>query len=173
MESIGFMIWDAPRSGNPRSDLVSTAWGDGELVMVTLSRSHDTDKELADVSILSMDPGIGGNSHGVSALLSFAKRFAAARGIGLRDATKALIELADQPGTPVTLTLNDSLVTARRHDVPETGDWVVTAVDLPVAVAGLRGIELPELESADLTLWENPLIEQVAQAHEDALDADA
>jgi hypothetical protein len=96
-------------------------------------------------------------------LLQYVERVAKVQGINARDAANFLIHLSQQSGDPDTLIVEGRSVPAYRHDIMATGDWTVTTLDpdIAVCVAGGREVAVPQLQRADMKLWEVPLSEQV------------
>jgi len=137
-------------------------------VTVTLGRVDHAEEDDPDLTISSMDLSLADpvrRALTIGALLPFAERLAAAQGIPTREASEFLVRLSEKSGDPATLTVNDEAVTAIRHEVPALGYWVVTAVDsnYAVCVAGRRQMRLPGLKAADMKVWEEPILQQVAE----------
>ncbi|BBH69305.1 hypothetical protein ACTI_59900 [Actinoplanes sp. OR16] len=173
LEMVTFAVWDAPGFGVVRLDRVSTQWvgarpDESRLVMVVLGReSGCLDGEEPDLAVSSMDPSIGGDLRRglvAGALLSLAERAAAAQEISQRESATALMRMAERPGADTTLGVDGRVVPAWRYEVPGSEDWVIVSGDaeVPVCVSGLRGVRVPELEAADLALWREPLLAQIA-----------
>jgi hypothetical protein len=175
MQEVQFPVWDAPGIGSPRHDLVSTQWFQDRLTpgspvrltTVTLARVDGTGDELPTIAVSSMDVAIADPTRRgltVNALLPYGDRLAALYDIPGPQAHQSLVHLAGQPGTEAALLINGTPVRARRHQIPESGDWVVTSADpcYAVCVAGNADIAVPELMTADLTLWQDPILNQIA-----------
>ncbi|MFI7598306.1 hypothetical protein [Actinoplanes sp. NPDC049681] len=169
MDEVGFVLWDAPKVGQPRLDLVSTSWHDEELLTVTLSRSAGAGGDIPDVSIWSAKT-LERSGLTLSALLPFTRRYAETHISDQRDAAKALELISMASGTPTEIKIGGAFVSAERYEVPGTKDWVVTATDpsFPVSVAGIGGHDVPELEVADMVLWRWPIEDQTIQARDAA-----
>jgi hypothetical protein len=162
MIDVDFTVWDAPEFGTPRPNSASSQWVDHQLLAITIGRSSGVDSDdLADISVMSMDPSLAGETGlGMTqnALLSFSHRLTDIAGISPREAGRLAVNAAMSAGSEVMLTINGEPVSAKRHELP-TGDWVVATVDpmRAVCVAGKNGVALPELHPADLTPWMEPL----------------
>jgi hypothetical protein len=171
LKTVDFTVWDAPKFGSPRIDCVSTHWSDRRLITVSIGRSDgDERRSPPDITIASMDVSIADTTRQgltLGPLFLYIEPLANAQEVSHAEATNLLVQLSEQPGVPTTLTVEGSLVPARRHDILATGDWAITtlAADVAVCVAGNRGVAVPSLDKANMNLWEDTLLEQIDDIH--------
>ena len=117
---------------------------------------------MPDIAVSTTNPDLPTSSHqdlGAKAMLEFSSRLMSAQGVSAREAASTLMRLSNSPGTPTSLPLRTGAIDAIRFEVPLTRDWVVVsaAKSYRICVAGKAGIAVPELDVADVTLWESEL----------------
>ena len=163
LSNVTFPLWDAPDFGLSSTRQVGAQWSERQLVAITLSRSleHGSD-DVPDMAVSTTNPDLPTSSHqdlGAKAMLEFSPRLMSAQGVSAREAASTLMRLSNSPGTSTSLTLRTGTIDAIRFEVPLTRDWVVVsaAKSYRICVAGKAGIAVPELDVADVTLWESEL----------------